>query len=378
MRRIVHIARKEILQTFRDRRMVGILFVAPLFQLLVFGYAATYDIDLIPTAVIDYDNSSLSRELIHKISASEYFEIQAYPENTDSLTELIDRGDIWCGIVIPPDYDKRIKTSQAVDLQAIIDGSNSNTAGIVGSYLAKIIQDYSFELMAQNKSRQLLTASGNGIQLPLEARVRAWYNPTLSSQIYNVPAVLVMIMLVITMILTSMAVVKEKEIGTIEQISVTPIKPLELMVGKTLPFVMIGVVDIILATAVSIFWFKIPFLGSIWVLLLASFTFMLTTLGTGLLISTFSGTQQQAMMTTFLFIMPFMILSGFAFPISNMPIEIQYFTYINPVRYFVEIVRAIFLKGSGVIELKYHLLALLIIGLTVMSMSVARFRKRSG
>ncbi|NIP43882.1 MAG: ABC transporter permease, partial [candidate division Zixibacteria bacterium] len=258
-------------------------------------------------------------------------------------------------------------------------GSNSNTAGIVASYLAKIVREYSMDLVSFN-SRSLAAAdsaiSFNTRQPSISIETRAWYNPNLSSRTYNVPAVLVMIMLVITMVLTSMAVVKEKELGTIEQISVTPIKPVELMIGKTMPFVMIGVIDILVVTAVAIFWFDVPFMGSIWFLLLSSFTFMLTTLGTGLLISTFSSTQQQAMMTTFLFIMPFTILSGFAFPISNMPIEIQYVTYINPVRYFVEIVRAIFLKGSGIVELKEQLLALLIIGLSVMTVSVLRFRKR--
>ncbi len=369
--RIRHIAKKEILQTFRDRRMLGILFFAPIFQLIVFGYAATYDIDRIPTAVVDYDYSRLSRELVSTIQASGYFEVVANPVHSDSITSLVDHGEVWCGIVIPPDYEEQIKTGKTADVQVIIDGSNSNTAGIVAGYLGKIVREYSMDMMRFN-SRQL----SSGRQPNINIETRAWYNPNLSSRTYNVPAVLVMIMLVITMVLTSMAVVKEKELGTIEQISVTPIKPVELMIGKTMPFVMIGVVDILIVTTVAIFWFNVPFQGSIWFLLLAAFTFMLTTLGTGLLISTFSSTQQQAMMTTFLFIMPFTILSGFAFPISNMPIEIQYVTYINPVRYFVEIVRAIFLKGSGIIELKDQLLALLAIGLSVMTVSVLRFRKR--
>jgi ABC-2 type transport system permease protein len=377
--RVRDIAKKEILQTFRDRRMLGILFAAPIFQLIVFGYAATYDINRIPTAVVDYDYSRLSRELVSTIQASGYFEVTHNPAHSDSINSMVDRGEVWCGIVIATDYQEKIKTGSVADVQVIVDGSNSNTAGIVASYLAKIVREYSMDLVSFN-SRSLAAAdsaiSFNTRQPSISTETRAWYNPNLSSRTYNVPAVLVMIMLVITMVLTSMAVVKEKELGTIEQISVTPIKPVELMIGKTMPFVMIGVIDILVVTAVAIFWFDVPFMGSIWFLLLSSFTFMLTTLGTGLLISTFSSTQQQAMMTTFLFIMPFTILSGFAFPISNMPIEIQYVTYINPVRYFVEIVRAIFLKGSGIVELKEQLLALLIIGLSVMTVSVLRFRKR--
>lgn len=379
--RAYQIARKEVLQTFRDRRMLAILFVAPIFQLIVFGYAATYDIDLIPTAVVDYDNSHKSREMISTIEASGYFDVRYYPVHTDSLTELVDRGKVWCGLVIPPDFQASIKRGKTVDVQAIIDASNSNTAGIVASYLGRIFAEYSLQLNYETTAalaKQAQTGDSRAHTTPMiNTETRAWYNPNLSSRIYNVPAVLVMIMLVITMVLTSMAVVKEKELGTIEQISVTPIKSVELMIGKTLPFIVIGTVDILVVTTIAIFWFKIPFMGSIWFLLLCSFTFMLTTLGIGLLISTFSSTQQQAMMTTFLFIMPFVILSGFAFPISNMPKEIQYFTYINPVRYFVEIVRAIFLKGSGFVELRTQFLALLIIGISVLSLSVFRFQKRA-
>ncbi|HEQ98380.1 MAG TPA: ABC transporter permease [candidate division Zixibacteria bacterium] len=377
--RVRDIAKKEILQTFRDKRMLGILFAAPIFQLIVFGYAATYDINRIPTAVVDYDHSPLSRELVSTIQASGYFQVLHNPAHSASLNALVDHGEVWCGIVIPTDYQERIKTGRVADVQVIVDGSNSNTAGIVAGYLAQIVREYSIDLIrfkSQSATASDSTVTFNARQPTINIETRAWYNPNLSSRTYNVPAVLVMIMLVITMVLTSMAVVKEKELGTIEQISVTPIKPAELMIGKTMPFVMIGVIDILVVTAVAIFWFEVPFVGSIWFLLLSSFTFMLTTLGTGLLISTFSSTQQQAMMTTFLFIMPFTILSGFAFPISNMPIEIQYVTYINPVRYFVEIVRAIFLKGSGIAELKEQLLAMFIIGLSVMTVSVLRFRKR--
>ena len=263
--------------------------------------------------------------------ASGYFQVLHNPAHSASLNALVDHGEVWCGIVIPTDYQERIKTGRVADVQVIVDGSNSNTAGIVAGYLAQIVREYSIDLIrfkSQSATASDSTVTFNARQPTINIETRAWYNPNLSSRTYNVPAVLVMIMLVITMVLTSMAVVKEKELGTIEQISVTPIKPAELMIGKTMPFVMIGVIDILVVTAVAIFWFEVPFVGSIWFLLLSSFTFMLTTLGTGLLISTFSSTQQQAMMTTFLFIMPFTILSGFAFPISNMPIEIQYVTYI--------------------------------------------------
>jgi len=373
--RVYHIARKEILQTFRDKRMLGILFVAPLLQLIVYGYAATYDINRIPTAIVDYSNSRMSREMVTTLEASGYFEVEHYPEHEDSLTVMIERGDIWCGITIPSDFQSDIKNGKSTGIQAIFDGSNSNTAGIAASYLGRIVQSYSAEIMVTPVISDENMAFV--IKKPfVEGKIRAWYNPGLSSRIYNVPAVVVMIMLVVTMVLTSMAVVKEKELGTIEQLSVTPIRSVELMLGKTLPFITIGVIDILLVTTVAIFWFKIPFIGSIWFLLLTSFVFMLTTLGTGLLISTYSSTQQQAMMTTFFFIMPFMILSGFAFPISNMPAEIQYVTLINPVRYFVEIVRAVFLKGSGFAELKTQIVALLIIGISVLSLSIIRFRKR--
>jgi len=380
--RIYHIAKKEILQTLRDWRMLMVLFLAPILQLIIFGYAATYDINFIPAAVIDYDRSSASRKLVETIAASGYFSFAFHPEDQGSLTELIDRGLVWCGLVIPSDFDTRLKRGQTATVQAILDGSNSNTAGIVAAYLGRIVQNHGAKLSAEYISG-LLNSGDSALPqasaVPrIEPETRAWFNPTLSSRVYNVPAVLIMIMLVVTMMLTSMAVVKEKELGTIEQISVTPIKSIELMLGKILPFVTIGVIDILAVTTVAILWFKVPFLGSIWTLLLCSFVFMLTTLGTGLLISTFSSTQQQAMMTAFLFIMPFVILSGFAFPISNMPREIQYITIVNPVRHFVGILRAIFLKGAGLQELSGHLLALLVIGIGVMAVSVIRFRKRVG
>jgi drug efflux transport system permease protein len=365
------------LQTFRDKRMLGILFIAPIFQLIVYGYAATYDINKIPTAIIDYSNTQTSREMISTIEASGYYEVRYYPQYQDSLIDLIDRGDVWCGITIPLDFEISVKTGKNAVIQAVFDGSNSNTAGIAAGYLARIVQDYSVDIITKQAGSQegIVTLA---LKKPVvNGQTRAWYNPSLSSRIYNVPAVVVMIMLVVTMVLTSMAVVKEKELGTIEQLSVTPIRSIELMLGKTLPFITIGVIDILLVTTVAIFWFKIPFIGSIWFLLMCSFIFMLTTLGTGLLISTYSSTQQQAMMTTFFFIMPFMILSGFAFPIANMPDEMQYVTLINPVRYFVEIVRAVFLKGSGFTELKSQIFTLFIIGLTVLTLSVIRFRKRT-
>jgi ABC-2 type transport system permease protein len=274
--RIFHIARKELLQTFRDKRMLGILFAAPIFQLIVFGYAATYDINFIPTAVVDYSKSQKSRELITTMESSGYFHVLYNPNSTGGLIKLVTSGDAWCGVVIPERYEEYIKSGKTADVQVIMDGSNSNTAGIVASYLVRIVQQYSAELMTTKIQPVALSDSSLNAALirpQVDARTRAWFNPDLSSHTYNIPAVLVMIMLVITMVLTSMAVVKEKELGTIEQISVTPIKSYELMIGKTMPFVMIGVVDILVVTTVAIFWFKVPFVGSIWFLLFSSFTF---------------------------------------------------------------------------------------------------------
>ncbi|HEX9911783.1 MAG TPA: ABC transporter permease, partial [candidate division Zixibacteria bacterium] len=267
--------------------------------------------------------------------------------------------------------------------QIIIDGTNSNTAGVVSGYLNQLLLSYNQKLFQDQAQQRLAQASVAGMVskpkiLSLENQVRAWYNPELKSRDFNLPGILALILMITTMMLTSMAIVREKEIGTIEQLMVTPIKTSELILGKVTPFALIGFIDVCLITLVAILWFKIPFKGNFLFLLLSVMVYLLTTIGIGLFISTLSRTQQQAMMTTFFFLMPAIILSGFMFPIANMPKLIQYLTYVNPLRYFLVIVRGIFLKGSGISILWDQLLPLGSIGVVVLAHSILRFRKKIG
>jgi len=287
------------------------------------------------------------------------------------------------GIEIGVNFAQELKTGKTALIQIIIDGTNSNTAGVASGYISQLLFSYNKKFNQINLQKKIAQAFTSGVvpeikSLNLENQVRAWYNPELKSRDYNLPGVLALILMITTMMLTSMAIVREKEIGTIEQLMVTPIKTFELILGKVVPFALIGFIDVGLVTSVAILWFKIPFRGDFFFLLLSVGVYLLTTIGIGLFISTLSRTQQQAMMLTFFFLMPAIILSGFMFPISNMPEPIQYLTYINPLRYFLIIVRGIFLKGSNLSVLWDKLLPLAGIGMVVLFLSIIRFQKKIG
>jgi len=260
-----------------------------------------------------------------------------------------------------------------------VDGSNSNTASIVGNYITSVISGFNAQTLSNQRKARLVDASRNGPVLlaapSVSTETRVWFNPDLKSRNYFIPGILVNIIMIVTLILTALSIVREKEIGTMEQLMVTPLRPSELILGKTLPFVLIGFLDMLLVLAAALLIFHVPFVGSFALLCFSSFLFILTTLGAGLFLSTVSNTQQQANMATFLFFQPFSMLSGFTFPIRNMPIGVQYFTYLNPMRYFLEIVRGIFLKGSGIDTLWPQMLALAVFGVVVLSLSVMRFHK---
>jgi ABC-2 type transport system permease protein len=381
--RIKHILLKETIQIRRDRRMLMIIFVAPVIQLILLGYAATTDVNRIPTAILDFSKTQESRELIQLFQNSGKFQINYYADNPEKLVELLDQGEVWMGLEIGVNFAQELKTGKTVSIQIIIDGTNSNTAGVASGYISQLLSSYNKKSMQDNIQKKTAQALYSGIVsdmkfLNLENQVRAWYNPELKSRDYNLPGVLALILMITTMMLTSMAIVREKEIGTIEQLMVAPIKTPELILGKVVPFALIGFIDVVLVTSVAIFWFKIPFKGSFFLLFLSVGVYLLTTIGIGLFISTLSRTQQQAMMITFFFLMPAIILSGFMFPISNMPGLIQYLTYINPLRYFLIIVRGIFLKGSNLSVLWDKLLPLAGIGIVVLVFSVLRFQKKLG
>jgi ABC-2 type transport system permease protein len=374
LRRIVTILVKEFQELFRDAKMRAIVFIAPLIQILIFGYAATYDIREIPTAVLDRDNSTLSRRLVNQLESSGYFKIQFRLQSPAQIDTLMGNGSVWCAIDIPNDFGEQIADGKQAALGVSIDAVNSNSATITAGYLSGVIARFNDELI---RERATLLSTAPARAATVENRVRILYNPDLESRNFNVPAIIVQILVVVTLLLTSMAIVKEKEFGTMEQLAVTPIRSSELIIGKALPYAFIGMVDITLICAVAVFYFKVPLLGSLTLLFATSLAFMMSTLAVGLLISIVSKTQQQAMMTSFFFMMPAILLSGFAFPIENMPEAIQYFTYLNPLRYFVVIIRAIFLKGATTTQLVDQIVPLVALGLGTLALSSIWFRKRT-
>lgn len=366
--RIKNMVVKEFIQVLRDRRMKAIVFVTPVMQLLAFGYAVTTDVNSVTTALYDMDKSYESRELARRIEASGYFEIRYTPQSLKEMQELLDRGKALAAVNIDSNFSKDMKKGVAAGVQVIVDGTDSNTASIAMDYANRIIVKYAKDLSAGKPARAA----------KINLNTRAWYNPDLRSRNYNVPGVIAIVIMLTCLLLTAMAVVREREIGTMEQLMVTPLKPVELILGKTLPFAILGFFDMILVTMVGTFWFNIVIQGSIGLLFLSTAVYLLSVLGIGLFISTVSKTQQQALMATFMFYLPAVLLSGFMFPIENMPEVIRYGTYINPLRYFLVIIRGIFLKGNGVEILWPQLTCLLLLGISVLAISSLRFRKRLG
>jgi ABC-2 type transport system permease protein len=353
--------------------MLRLVIIAPVIQLIIFGYAVTTDIKHIPTAVIDADRSRESRELVARFSNTGYFEVVTLLERPQDLVALMDSGRVQAGVHIPRGFARSLARGESAPLQVIVDGTDSTTAGMVLGYASGVLKKYSEEVLSERLQR----LSTQWIRLSIiEERTRVWFNPELRSVNYMVPGVLCTILLVVTMVLTSMAIVREREIGTLEQIIVTPVRATELVAGKTIPFVLIGFVDIVLILLVAMLWFHVPLRGSLLLLFALALVFLLTTLGLGLFISTVSHTQQQAMMTAFFIMLPSILLSGFMFPIENMPRVIQWVTYLVPLRYFLNIVRGIFLKGVGIEVLWGDALMLLVLGLTLFAMASLRFTKR--
>lgn len=373
MRTVLNIVIKEFLQIRRDKRILGITLVAPIIQLLLMGYAATTDITNVPMAVCDLDHSESSRALVNRFVSSGYFTLECYALSHNEVDDIIDNGRAQIALVIPPQFGDDIKSGKTAPLQVIVDGSDGNTAGIVMGYTAQIASTYSHEIFLQRQQRmasKLQVATLFGV-------IRVWYNAELKSRNFMIPGVIAMLLLVVTGMLTAQVIVKEREMGTLEQLIVTPIKPWQLVLGKLLPFTAIGMFDVVLVMTVGRFWFDVPMRGSPLLLIGCGGIFLLTSLGLGLFVSTVSRTQQQAMMTMQFFIfIPFIYLSGFTFPVENMPRAIQFLTYIIPLRYFLEIVRGIFLKGNGIDVLWPQMVALFAIGVATLGLSMMRFVKR--
>ncbi|MEX1127594.1 MAG: ABC transporter permease [Vicinamibacterales bacterium] len=358
---------KEFLELRQNPHLFGIVIVAPILQLTMLGYAATTDVKDVPVVVADGDRSSASRELVQRFEASRNFTIIDTVTTVSEIGPYLEDGSAWLALSIPAGYGADVAAGRPAVLQVVADGTDSNSTSAALGYATALVGGYARELLPA------AAGSAGGI----DARIRVWFNPELESRFFMIPGVLALVLLLVTANLAAMAIVREKEVGTLEQLNVTPLRRWELIVGKLLPYGLIGLIDILLVTAVAVFWFEVPLRGSFGLLLAISLLYVVSTLGLGLLVSTISDTQQQAMMTaTFFFLMPMIYLSGFMTPIENMPTVIQWITYVIPLRYFLIIVRGIFLKGVGIEVLWPQVAALATWGLAVIALAVMRSSKR--
>jgi len=370
VRRLLHLVRKELLELRQDPRLFGVVILAPILQLTVRGYAATTDVKDVPLVVVDADRSTASRELIHRFEASANFKIVGLLGSTTEIDPWLDRGEAWMALGIPADYGARVASGEAVTLQVVADGTDSNSTTVALAYAQTLIGGYAQDIAA----RAAPGLPAGGLVRP---EIRVWFNPRLESRDFMIPGIVALLLLVVTTNLSAMAIVREKEVGTLEQLNVTPLARWELIAGKLLPYALIGMIDVVLVLLVAINWFEVPMRGSVTLLFGMSMVYLLSTLGLGLFVSTISQTQQQAMMTaTFFFLMPMIYLSGFIFPIENMPAWIQPVTYLIPLRYFLVIVRGIFQKGVGLETFWPQALALLAWGTIVLALATLRSSKR--
>lgn len=378
--RILGIVRKEFRQALREPRMRVVLAVPPLLQTILFGFAVNLDVERVKLGWMDLDGGPASRELYEAFEASHEFDIVAKAKSEQEAQALVDRGDAQAVIRVAPGFSADIAAHRQGQVQLLLDGANSNTAAIILSHATGVVAGFNSEMLErQQRARQVdRTREGPALaRIPgVEAERRVWFNPELRSRNYFVPGVIVNVLTLVTLMLTAFSIVREKEMGTMEQLMVTPVRPIELMLGKTIPFALVGLFDMLLLTGVSLAVFRIPLAGSFLLLTGAGVLFILSTLGAGLFMSTISHTQQQAMMASFFFFQPAFTLSGFAFPIRNMPEPVQWLTYLNPLRYFMEIVRGVFLKGSGAADLWPQLAALAGMGILIVMWSARRFHKR--
>ncbi len=363
--RIAFMVRKEFLQVFRDPRMARVLFVAPILQLMIFGYAVSTDLRHASLHVVDLDSTRESRELVEAFEAGGLFRVVGYSRRPAEQNAALDSGEALAGLVVPAGFARDLTAGRA-RVQLLFDGSCSNQATLAKAYAEQIAQTF-----AQSR------APGGPAPIVFDARIRAWFNENLESRNYNVPAVLGAILLLICQLLTALAIIRERESGNLEQLLVSPLRPLELILGKTIPFALIGLLDLGLISAVAILHFGVPFRGSALLLIFAALLFLVCALGIGLLISTLSKTQQEAFLSSFLIFMPAMLLSGFMFPVTSMPKPFQVLTLANPLRHFLEIVRGSFLKGVAAADVMPQLGALALIGGLLIFLSAARFSRRS-
>jgi ABC-2 type transport system permease protein len=373
MRRVLFLIRKELIELRQDPNLLRVVIVAPIIQLLVLGYAATTDVKNVPVVIVDADRSAASRELIRQFDASSYFSIATVVSSVNEMTPYLEDNRAWMALSIPAGYGRDIGAGVPATVQIVADGSDASSTTVALGYATSLVALYAQDLLAARLPPGAASAGA------IEPRVRIWFNPQLLSKDFMIPGVLALLLLVITGVLASMGIVREKELGTLEQLNVTPLRRWELVVGKLLPYGLVGLVDVFLVVAVAIFWFEVPLRGSLALLVGMSAIYLLCTLGIGLFVSTISNSQQQAMMTAvFFFVAPMMYLSGFVFPIENMPAVIKPITYLIPLRFYLVIVRGIFLKGVGLETLWPQALAMFGWGIGILVLATLRGQKRVG
>lgn len=366
--RILAIIKKEFSQIKRDKRTIAIIILMPIMELLLFGYAASTSVDHIPTVILNNDIGIESRELLESLVNSQYFDLDYYAESMDDIETYIDKGYAKAGVIIPPNFSTDIKNGKTAQIQLIIDGTDPTTAQTILSSAGGVVQSMSVKIIQEIK--------GMDVEQPLDLRSRVWYNPDMSSIYFNIPGLIGVILQTVTLMLTSFSIVRERERGTMEQLIVTPITKMELMIGKIIPYVIIGFVDIVLALAISVFWFRVPIAGSISLLLLFSIIFLFGALGVGLLISTVSKSQLQAMQLSMFMIMPNILLSGYMFPRESMPKIIYGLSTVLPLTYFIKVLRGIILKGNGLAQLYNELIILIGFGILFLALATIKFKKK--
>jgi ABC-2 type transport system permease protein len=373
VRRIKALTKKEFIQMSRDiRSLMGTLFI-PFLMIFLFGYALSLDVDRIPTVVLDFDRTPMSREFVQRLTDSRYFTLVRYLDRDGDVDSSLAKGEALMALVIPNEFASKVKQGVAAPIQAVFDGSDSNTATIALGYLKAVASGFDIVLQEHRIRRAGLTM----VDMPLEGRIRVWFNPELKSKNFIIPGLTGVIMMAICTIMTALSVSREKETGTLEQLISTPITSLELLVGKLLPYLVVGLVDLAMAVGAGVLIFNVPFRGSYIDLFLASLLFLIGTLSWGLFVSVIAKNQIQAsqisMITAYL---PSFLLSGFIYPIDNMPVALQAITFIVPARYFVEILKGLFLQGIGLTVLWPQLLALVIYAVLVLNLAAKRFAKR--
>ena len=379
--RIRVILRKEFIQMLRNPRMRGMLFLAPLIQLVMFGYAVTLDVDHARIAWRDMSRTPESRALRARFEGSGRFDVVALPESEEDVQRLLDRSEVHAVVAVLPGFARDLARGRTAQVQVLLDGTNSNTASLVSAYAAGVIAGFSQDVsLNPSKNQQMIqvtlqNSSGQPVSGQVVSNTRVWFNPDLRSRNFFIPGVTANLLLMLTLMLTAQAIIREKEIGTMEQLMVTPMRPIELMLGKTLPFALVGLINMMIVTAAALLLFHIPFRGNFLLLMFCALLYLMPSLGAGLFLSTISNTQQQANMGSFFITTPAFMLSGFAFPISNMPRVVQYLTYLNPIRYFMDIVRGVFLKGVGISILWPQMLVLGVYGVVILALSAIRFHK---